>query len=538
MSAMILHGASLYNDLKAPIEVLMGQVWRVLYPERIFPVASQGSVYVRLRENHQVTGHGYAMGQLRASESFGDFSAVANRLDQAEWQAAAREHHRRECTQNKQKDQTTAAAISLRSKMASRNLSHHAVGYGIGLVVLLVCGVMVPNFLLAGHEDLAWIVGIVATFDYSMLCYFASKSIDQNDFHYGLGTSIYAVVLFRGGSCVAFCIMGATAFISFLSFFNGLKPGVGMLTLTLCLFTCAPPVLCLIRLCLALCDLDGNWRHAAKQQLKKEKAEARRQVLNRTIVFKGSVLAGHGRPCVVSWPGKYAGAWDTLVHASRNWGVSAAVVFLPDGTDLSGEHDEIPPEHGIVGSCWCQPLYGGKQKWGCRWWSMWIKNVEAAVKHGATLQVYYFKGCVGKGKVQSFDTAGAEYRRREALEERRKQFEKSEHFHKLRAEGLDNLSRWEREDGSSPYKREANRLFLEWLPGDDAEFLKRSEGLGGSQKAEVAWLERKGYKYTEVDVSSWLTDHVQSPQAYGRPAVPYEAASRLGSLPALPPGRV
>jgi uncharacterized protein YjhX (UPF0386 family) len=32
------------------------------------------------------------------------------------------------------------------------------------------------------------------------------------------------------------------------------------------------------------------------------------------------------------------------------------------------------------------------------------------------------------------------------------------------------------------------------------------EGLGNSQKAEVAWLERKGYAYTEVevDIFQWL----------------------------------
>ena len=30
--------------------------------------------------------------------------------------------------------------------------------------------------------------------------------------------------------------------------------------------------------------------------------------------------------------------------------------------------------------------------------------------------------------------------------------------------------------------------------------MEASEGLGNSQKAEVTWLERKGYAYTEVEV--------------------------------------
>ncbi|CAE7361433.1 unnamed protein product [Symbiodinium sp. CCMP2592] len=44
------------------------------------------------------------------------------------------------------------------------------------------------------------------------------------------------------------------------------------------------------------------------------------------------------------------------------------------------------------------------------------------------------------------------------------------------------------------------------LPTEDAEFLEAAEGLGNSQKAEVAWLERKGYSYRGVDVTTWLEE--------------------------------
>lgn len=47
-----------------------------------------------------------------------------------------------------------------------------------------------------------------------------------------------------------------------------------------------------------------------------------------------------------SWPGKYEGAWDSLVSASRELDVSAAVVFLPDGTGNFGKH-EIPEHEGL-----------------------------------------------------------------------------------------------------------------------------------------------------------------------------------------------
>ena len=61
-------------------------------------------------------------------------------------------------------------------------------------------------------------------------------------------------------------------------------------------------------------------------------------------------------------------------------------------------------------------------------------------------------------------------------------------------------------DGSSQYSREEHRLFLSWLDEEDREFLVSSEGLGNSQKAEVAWLQREGCPYTEVevDMSKWV----------------------------------
>ena len=50
----------------------------------------------------------------------------------------------------------------------------------------------------------------------------------------------------------------------------------------------------------------------------------------------------------------------------------------------------------------------------------------------------------------------------------------------------------------------ARRVFLASLSEAERKFLAASEGLGNSQKAEVAWLEKKGYEYWEVDVSTWL----------------------------------
>ena len=121
---------------------------------------------------------------------------------------------------------------------------------------------------------------------------------------------------------------------------------------------------------------------------------------------------------------------------------------------------------------------------------------------GAELQVYYFEGMKGQGHVQDFSTAGQENLRREELNGRQKSFEFLPEY-----AALVRLSDAKNAAGSSQRSREKRRLFLESLPSEDRAFLQASEGLGNSQKAEVAWLEMNNYPYTkvEVDVDTWLS---------------------------------
>ena len=68
--------------------------------------------------------------------------------------------------------------------------------------------------------------------------------------------------------------------------------------------------------------------------------------------------------------------------------------------------------------------------------------------------------------------------------------------------GTERTERWDEEE----------RLFLASLSAEDRAFLEGEVGLGSSQKAEVAWLEKCGYEYEERDVpdlmgasgASWL----------------------------------
>ena len=228
-------------------------------------------------------------------------------------------------------------------------------------------------------------------------------------------------------------------------------------------------------------------------------------VANRTIVFHGKVRPGTGK-CVCSWPGKYESAWDALVTRTRRGNISAVVVFLPEGSEHFGSHDVIPEEERLQGSCWCVPLYGEQKPWGCRWWTKWIANIESARREGAEMEVYFFKGMKGRGKVKDFSTAGEENLRREAIQVKIRHFLRSQAFSSAYDGGIEGLWQDPRGDSSSQFSREMQRLFLAWLPQEERRFIEASEGLGNSQKAEVAWLERKGYAYTEVevDISQWL----------------------------------
>eukprot|EP00438_Fugacium_kawagutii_P026156 Skav212229 [mRNA] locus=scaffold4279:37789:38127:+ [translate_table: standard] len=109
----------------------------------------------------------------------------------------------------------------------------------------------------------------------------------------------------------------------------------------------------------------------------------------------------------------------------------------------------------------------------------------------------------GKGQVNNFLTGGEEHLKREAISGKKNDFMKSQEFLSIE-DDLELLDTSRRADSSSQYSREVHQFFSPSLSEEERQFMEASEGLGNSQKAEVAWLERKGYAYTEVDVSTWL----------------------------------
>ena len=226
-------------------------------------------------------------------------------------------------------------------------------------------------------------------------------------------------------------------------------------------------------------------------------------------VFSGSILP-HAKECIVSFPGKYKSGWDAVIDENAVHKQSVACVFLCTSNSGLGEHPKDPDS--AEGACYCPKIYGEREEntrhkqlgylrllrketstadeeeekrkskytrtvviredaskeelqkaeeeakkacknngnrasWGCRWFEEWKENVDSAVKLNQKLIVVYFAGQVGKGKVD-----------------------------------------WED------------------LPKAD---LWNGKGCGGSQKCEIAYLEKRGFAYTETDVLHFLRQEFQ-----------------------------
>ncbi|CAE7609521.1 unnamed protein product [Symbiodinium natans] len=493
---MVVTATTVKNDLRTPIEVNIGSdLWQTIYPERFCQVELE-VVRVRLVEDpgvkgsYQVEGGGCPGCLLRASSDFEAFSRHAQDKDSAEQREVEEEAKRREEAKRKKKEMIQNMAAEKRNQ---------ATGW-FARCFSFVCLCLIPatgvvylsTFPPKSSVMAACFAASTVPICGSLSCWVAIVGSNK----YGLGVLTFGKheARYRWASRLTGGL--AMAAVVYRSVRNA-QHGFWWTALIVC-----PAAFCG---CFAWCPVAlrvAHWHQ--KTTLEWEHTQAQREVGNRTIRFEGSVIKEQGRPCVASWPGKYAAAWDALVSQSRDGDVSAAVVFLPEGTDDYGVHDNIPTDEGLYGTCWCTPLYGEEKPWGCRWFSNWKENIETAVQSEAVLEVYYFVEHVGRGKVASFNAAGDENLKRETLNQKQKRFEQSPEFKQALDAGLGNLSKDLRGDSSSPYSREVRRLFLASLPEPERRFLEDFEGLGNSQKAEVAWLERKGYAYQEVDVSVWL----------------------------------
>ncbi|CAE7233916.1 unnamed protein product [Symbiodinium natans] len=246
---------------------------------------------------------------------------------------------------------------------------------------------------------------------------------------------------------------------------------------------------------------------------------------DKRVAFPGKINL-EATKCIVSFPGIYSQQWDKAVSIVQKEDVcSLACVFLTDTDSGLGCHASNPD---TPGRCWCHIIYGqvpasnylcvidlvdkqmtedelaftqadaaamgkvvlirqhqnepewldelsrarkdaeerckanhGKAPWGCMWFEKWKLNVdEAALKYGQELQVFYFEGKVGCGKLD-----------------------------------------WEK-----------------LCDGEERRKARESTGLGASQTAEVAYLEKVGYKHYEKDISDFESFLLQRRMSHMKPA--------------------
>ena len=555
---------TVWNDLKVAAEVEHGNGWQIIYPEAQLKMAVDSmdvhpQLSVRLRDDLNVWGMCTAVqgSTLQLSDSFGDFGGQATWHFQKD-EAGAEEESRLRKKRQKEIDQRLSAevtqAVLRKQKWAmisfvfcllmvlaamisctvmAYNLQTELQGLAltVGLLVLWACA----SCGVSGLGVAAGGTGFVADLQDSVQA--ARPELERYDGE-GVGGTEDDCRFLTFCSCVCcFPLIFLGCLVAMTVAFD--QNGDGYLSAVLWIPVAAvsccgavagwrAPILGALRvllgaLCfpfiwpfvlLAECGCGKGLADLVLKPPKRTLDTAIHTTHEYTIVFEGNVLPE--RQTVCSWPGKYATAWDNLVAGSRQDNISAAVVFLPKGSKHFGFHDPIPAKQDLQdlhGECWCIPLYGERKPWGCRWWSKWIANIELAVAQQCTLVVYYFDGVRGDGKVKDFTTAGKEHLRRESICRCKDAFLQSESFQNALEAGLKHLSKEQGPDSSSPYSREVHRLFLATLSEEDRTFLQSSEGLGNSQKAEVAWLERKGYPYIEKEVRELESS---SPKAIGR----------------------
>jgi hypothetical protein len=144
----------------------------------------------------------------------------------------------------------------------------------------------------------------------------------------------------------------------------------------------------------------------------------------------------------------------------------------------------------------------------CRF-QLWREHVTKAVSLNQCLQVVFFEGLSGKGRIEptstmtAWEACSTDAMRREKLFRMKSAY--LEGLPPMDKRRLEEMSSKHRDDsrGESPGSErgdEEERMSIAAMKQEDRSFYEAHKGLGNSQKAEVAWLEEQGYMYEMVDV--------------------------------------
>jgi hypothetical protein len=206
-----------------------------------------------------------------------------------------------------------------------------------------------------------------------------------------------------------------------------------------------------------------------------------------SILYEGCIQERSGVPCISSFPGKFEQEWNevTRIGSSTRAEVSVACVFLPMHTPDFGQHVDNAE---TPGKCYCYSLYGEQKMWGCKWFDVWKGLVQLAHYRKQRIQVFFFPGQVGEGKIRWEDCAEKALLRDEVM------------------------AAWPKDDAGWP-KRMSTEEEAAYAAGLPAEERHCIVGLGGSQKAEVAWLDAHEIPYEQLDVGRFSLDYLKLFQA-------------------------
>jgi hypothetical protein len=228
---------------------------------------------------------------------------------------------------------------------------------------------------------------------------------------------------------------------------------------------------------------------AAKKKRENEVSSKKKRA-KRNLLYEGSIQEEKGVPCIASFPWRFEDEWSEIVALGTeedDGSVSVACV-RPRYQKKKKKKKKKSVQHvndPATGRCYCESIgaAGSEHLWalrrGCAWFEDWKLNCYKARAYDQVFQVYYFPGQVGQGKVSWEDLPKHALLRNKVL------------------------SAWPKDDETGGPKKLQPAEEAAYLAGLSEEERSTVVGLGGSQKAQVAWLDKHEIPYEELDVGEF-----------------------------------
>ena len=226
---------------------------------------------------------------------------------------------------------------------------------------------------------------------------------------------------------------------------------------------------------------------------------------SKRIAFPGHITDNKAADCIVSFPGKYSELWDAAVKSVEKDAFSLACVFLTDAASGLGKHAENPD---TPGKCWCHQIYGPMQALA------YLRMVDLRAQDGQSRQEALAEEkedakAMGQRLLPRLDQGDVEWEREvaEALQEAEERCAKN---HALAPWGCHWFEAWKSNVDKAKERKQVLHIFyfegmkgkgkMHWELLHKLQAARKDSGLGVSQTAEVAYLDKIGLSYVEHDI--------------------------------------